>query len=254
MKWLNKLFVLFFVMASMLSMFTSQAYAGDEWWKNITDQLKTKDETKDESKTGSLTTTEMGDAFKQALKIGSENVVEQLGGVDGFNADAAIRIPLPKELETVKAMLGKIGMSAMVDDLELKLNRAAEAATPKAKALFVQSISEMSFDDVMTIYQGPQDSATQYFKQKMSQSLSNEMEPIVQDTLASVGAIQAYDSVMGNYQTMPFVPDVKADLTQHVVNKGMEGIFYYIAKEEAAIRQDPMKQTTALLQKVFGGN
>jgi len=207
MKWINKVLILLFATAFM---FTSQAYSGDEWWKNITDQLNTKDEAKD----GDLTTTEMGDAFKQALKIGSENVVEQLGGVDGFNADAAIRIPLPKELETVKAMLGKVGMSAMVDDLELKLNRAAEAATPKAKALFVQSISE----------------------------------------LASVGAIQAYDSVMGNYQTMPFVPDVKADLTQHVVDKGMEGIFYYIAKEEAAIRQDPMKQTTALLQKVFGGN
>ncbi len=252
MKWLNTFFVLFFVMASM---FTSQAYASDEWWKNITDQLKTKEETKaDDLSTVNLSTSEMGDAFKQALKIGSENVVNQLGGVDGFNADAAVHIPLPKELETVKAMLDQVGLSAMVDDLELKLNRAAEAATPKAKALFVQSISEMTFDDVMQIYEGPQDSATQYFKQKMSQSLSEEMEPIVEGTLASVGGVQAYDAVMGKYQSMPFVPDVKANLTKHVVDKGMEGIFYYIAKEEAAIRQDPMKQTTALLQKVFGSN
>jgi len=251
MKVLNKLYILmftvFFITASLLSI---QVYAGDEWWKSITKQLETKDETI----AGELSIGEMGDAFKQALQIGSENVVNQLGGVDGFNGDASIHIPLPDEMDMVRGMLDKVGMSAMVDDLELKLNRAAEAATPKAKALFVQSISEMTFDDVKTIYEGPQDSATQYFKSKMSQSLATEMEPIVKETLASVGAVQAYDSVMGKYQSMPFVPDVKADLTSHVVEKGMEGIFYYIAKEEAAIRQDPMKQTTELLQKVFGVN
>jgi hypothetical protein len=49
------------------------------------------------------------------------------------------------------------------------------------------------------------------------------------------------------------VPDVKADLTKHVIQKGINGIFYYLAKEEAAIRKDPVKQTTDLLKKVFGG-
>jgi len=32
----------------------------------------------------------------------------------------------------------------------------------------------------------------------------------------------------------------------------MDGIFYYIAKEEAAIRQNPVKRTTELLKRVFG--
>ncbi|MBU1405943.1 MAG: DUF4197 domain-containing protein [Proteobacteria bacterium] len=31
-----------------------------------------------------------------------------------------------------------------------------------------------------------------------------------------------------------------------------DGIFFYTAKEEAGIRNDPAKQTTALLKKVFG--
>jgi hypothetical protein len=48
------------------------------------------------------------------------------------------------------------------------------------------------------------------------------------------------------------VPDVKADLTTYVVEKGMDGIFHYIAVEEAAIRQNPAKRTTELLQRVFG--
>jgi hypothetical protein len=32
----------------------------------------------------------------------------------------------------------------------------------------------------------------------------------------------------------------------------MDGIFHYIAVEEAAIRQNPAKRTTELLQRVFG--
>jgi hypothetical protein len=51
---------------------------------------------------------------------------------------------------------------------------------------------------------------------------------------------------------VPFVPKVDADLSNYVVEKGMDGIFYYLAKEEAAIRQDPAKRTTDLLKRVFG--
>jgi len=38
-----------------------------------------------------------------------------------------------------------------------------------------------------------------------------------------------------------------------VVSEAMNGIFHYVAREEAAIRADPAKRTTELLQKVFGG-
>jgi hypothetical protein len=233
----------------VFSLSASPAMAEGNWLEKGLNLFKTQD-ANNISQEASIG--EIGEAFKEALRIGCENVVKQLGDVDGFNADPAVHIPLPEELNTVKTLLAKVGMSGIVDDLELKLNRAAEVATPKTKELFWQSITEMTFDDIKGIYEGPDDSATNYFKEKMSSSLSKAIRPIVDDSLAKVGAIQAYDNVIGKYQTLPFLPDVKADLTEHVVQKGMDGIFYYIAKEEAAIRKDPVKQTTALLKKVFG--
>ena len=80
------------------------------------------------------------------------------------------------------------------------------------------------------------------------------MQPVVNTTLSEVGAIRSYDEMMGQYKSLPFVPNVKANLTEYVVEKGMEGIFYYLAREEAAIRKSPVKQTTDLLKKVFGAN
>ena len=204
------------------------------------------------SSSGSLTQTEMGDGLKEALRVGTEAVVSQLGRTGGFYGDTAIHIPLPGQLATVQKALQAAGYSSLVDDLELRLNRAAEQATPKAKALFVDAIAAMTIQDAAKILNGPDDSATQYFRKAMGPGLAREMEPIVDATLSDAGAVQAYDSMMGQYSTIPFMPDAKADLTDYVVEKGMDGIFHYVAKEEAAIRNNPAARTTDLLKKVFG--
>jgi Protein of unknown function (DUF4197) len=232
-----------------ISLVIGSSEAGNNWLDKGKDLLKTYGGSSGQP---GLTVDEIGAGLKDALRVGSENVVSRLGRMDGFNTDAAVHIPLPKQLNTVKSVLDKVGMSGMLKDLELKLNRAAEVATPKAKKLFTQAITEMNFDDVKKIYKGPKDAATQYFRSKMSPSLAKEMEPVVKKSLSEVGAVQAYDSVMKEYRSVPFVPDVKANLTNHVVEKGMDGIFYYMAKEEAAIRTNPAKQTTDLLKRVFG--
>jgi len=201
-----------------------------------------------------LTTQEMSDGLTEALRVGTERVVGQVGATDGYNLDPKIHIPLPGALQNVQSILKKTGMSSLTDDLELRLNRAAEAAAPEAKTLFWQTISEMTFEDVRQIYDGPDDAATRYFQRKMTPPLATRMEPVVEDSMADVGAIQSYDAMMKQYKSVPFVPDVKANLTTHVVEKAMDGIFYYVAREEAAIRNDPAARTTDLLKKVFGAS
>jgi len=57
---------------------------------------------------------------------------------------------------------------------------------------------------------------------------------------------------MKQYRSIPFVPEVKADLSDYVLEKGVDGIFHYMAIEEAAIRRNPAKRTTELLKLVFG--
>ncbi|MCI5210346.1 MAG: DUF4197 domain-containing protein [Candidatus Electrothrix sp. ATG2] len=237
---------------ALFSWLPNQAYAEGSWLDNGVSILNNL--TKETGGKSSNTTSdaEVGEAFKQALRIGTENVVSKLGTVDGFNADPTVHIPLPKDLKTIKTLLTQVGMSQLADDLELKLNRAAESATQKAKTHFLQAITDMTFNDIRNIYEGPENSATKYFQSKMSSPLAQEMQPIVKNTLSQVGAIQAYEQVIGQYNTLPFVPDVTTNLTDHVIQKGLEGIFFYVAKEEASIRKDPAKQTTVLLKKVFG--
>lgn len=198
-----------------------------------------------------LSTGEITTGLKQALAKGSDVVVSQLGVNGGFNADATVRIPLPTALAKARNFAANVGLDSSFNELETKLNRAAELATPKAKSLFLGAIRQMTVNDAKGILQGPDDAATQYFKGKTSANLAAAMRPIVEDSLSQVGAVNYFNQLMSSYKKIPLAPRVDADLTGHVVEKGMGGIFYYLAAEEKAIRDNPAKRTTELLRKVF---
>lgn len=244
-----RLTVLAAILVLAFCLFMTAERAQADWWQ-IGKNLLT---TMAQNQTGKPGLGEISNGLKEALKVGSERVVSKLGQENGFNADPAIHIPLPEKLVRVKSLLGPIGFSSLLDDLELRLNRAAEAATPRAKELLWQAITEMTLDDAMAIYNGPEDAATRYFAGRMTAPLTESMRPVVDESLAQAGAVQAFDAVMGKYRALPMVRDVKTDLTGYVVEKGLGAIFLYLAQEEAAIRRDPAKRTTEILQRVFGG-
>jgi hypothetical protein len=189
--------------------------------------------------------------LREALQVGSERVVGQVGRKDGFNADATIRIPLPDKLAAARLTLDRVGMGGVFNDLEVRLNRAAENAAPQAKAIFWQSIREMTMQDVNTIFKGPDDAATRYFQRKMTPELAAAMRPVIEQSLNEVGAYRVYNQAVTQVQAIPFAPDIKSDLPGYVADKGMAGIFHYLAQEEADIRNNPEKRTTELLRRVF---
>ena len=253
-----RFFILMITVISLLSM-SQSAYAQD-WWNKAKDifnsdtsnqVLDTLGKNKSSANLSQLTNTEIAAGLREALTVGTEKVVGQLGVTDGFNLDPKIHIPLPGTLKKVDTALSAVGMNSLTDELELRLNRAAELSTQKAKKLFIIAIQEMTIEDAKNILTGSEDAATQYLRKTMGPGLNEEMQPIVQKSLASAGAIKVYDDMMGEYAQIPFMPDVKANLNNYVVEKAMDGIFYYVAQEEKAIRENPFARTTDLLKKVF---
>lgn len=70
--------------------------------------------------------------------------------------------------------------------------------------------------------------------------------------LVQCALLLAAGKLMASYNSVPFVAKVEANLEDYVVAKGMDGVFFYLAREEAAIRQNPAARTTDLLRRVFG--
>lgn len=200
----------------------------------------------------SLSIEDITGGLKQALSIGTGNVVSQLGQVNGFNADPVAHIPLPNALVKARDVASRVGLASSFDSLENRMNQAAEKAVPLAKDLFVSAIRQMTLDDARAILQGSDDAATQFFRRTTGDQLRNSMRPIIDNSLGQVGAVRAFEQLMTSYRRIPFAPPVEANLTEHVLDKGMDGIWHYIAVEESAIRQNPVKRTTELLRRVFG--
>ena len=60
--------------------------------------------------TQKLSDSDIGAGLREALKIGAERVVGQVGRTDGFNGDPAIHIPLPESLQRVQSTLSRVGL------------------------------------------------------------------------------------------------------------------------------------------------
>lgn len=201
---------------------------------------------------GNLPVGEVANGLKEALRIGSDRVVKQVSATGGFDRDAAIRIPLPGPLQRVRDLLSRVGMAGMADDLQTRMNAAAEKASAKATPIFWRAVESMTLDDAMGIYRGPPDAATRYFEKQMTPPLTGEFTPVVDDALKDAGAVRSFDAMMDRYQALPLAGEVRTNLTEHTVEGGLKGIFHYLAREEASIRQNPAARTTDLLKKVFG--
>jgi hypothetical protein len=145
-----------------------------------------------------------------------------------------------------------MGMSKQSDELVLKMNRAAEAAVPEAKTLLVDSIKKMTVADAKAILTGPQDAATQYFKKTTSTQMAAKFLPIVEKATANVQLADSYNKYAEQGSKLGLVKKEDANINQYVTKKALDGVYLMIAKEEAAIRQDPVGQASGLLKKVFG--
>jgi hypothetical protein len=189
--------------------------------------------------------------LKEALQVSTGKAVALTGRPDGFLKNDVIKILLPEKLRTVGKAMRVMGMGAQVDDLETGMNRAAEQATPKAKAIFLDAVKRMTFDDARKILSGSDTAATEYFRQQSSGELTAAFTPIVQNSMDKVGVVKQYNQVMKNPMASGALAG-QVDINKYVVGKTLDGLFYMLGEEEKKIRKNPAAQTTALLREVFG--
>jgi len=191
--------------------------------------------------------------LKEALTVGTGNAVGLLSQQNGYFENQMVKILMPKQVQKVADVLGKIGYQQQVDEFILSMNRAAEAAAPKAKVIFIDAIKQMSFDDAIKILKGDQTAATQYLKSKTYDTLAEAFKPTISSTMNNYGVTRQYDQLIGTYtRAFPVLGLEKLDLDRYVTGKALDGVFYMIGEEEKQIRTNPAARVTELLKTVFG--
>ena len=191
-------------------------------------------------------------ALKEALTKSSHAAVSRLGVENGFFGDERVKIPLPDSLKRAERVMRSIGMGKQADDLLLRMNRAAEAAVPEARALLVDAVKNMSIQDAKSVLTGGDDAETQYFRRTTSEPLAQKFLPIVRDAMNKVKLAEAYDQFAERGRRFGLVKEEDANLERYITRKALDGLFLVIAEEEKKIRQDPVGTASSIIKKVFG--
>ncbi len=198
-----------------------------------------------------LTKEQVGMGLKEALNIGISEGAEQLAKLNGYY-QSPYKILLPEEVQKVTSRLSVIpGFSDLEEKLIERLNRAAEDAASKAKPIFVDAITGMTFADAWEILKGPQNAATHYLHQQTYQPLYDAFLPIITESLQKVHALELWESAITAYNKIPLVNKVNPKLDDYVNSKALVGLFDMVEKKEKAIRTDINERTSDLLRKVF---
>jgi hypothetical protein len=190
--------------------------------------------------------------LKEALSVGTGKAVDLLGQVDGYLKNADVRIEVPDKLRMVEKTMRALGQDEMVDQFVTSMNRAAEAAAPLAKEVFLDAIKEMSFEDAVQIVRGGDHAATDYLDERSRTRLKELFQPLVEEKLEEVGATAAFNRFVGRYAQIPFQEKPLFDLADYVTDRSLDGLFFMIAREEEKIRKNVVSRTSDLLREVFG--
>jgi hypothetical protein len=190
--------------------------------------------------------------LKEALTTGSQAAVQRLGVENGFFGNERIKIPLPDSLKRAEGLMRAVGMGKQADELVLRMNRAAEAAVPEAKALLVDAVKRMTVEDAKGILTGGDDAATQYFRRTTSDALAQKFLPIVRKAMDRVKLADKYNEFAEKGARFGLVKGEDAKLENYITRKGLDGLYTVIAEEEKKIRQDPVGAASGIIRKVFG--
>ncbi|MGE5356092.1 MAG: DUF4197 domain-containing protein [Deltaproteobacteria bacterium] len=200
----------------------------------------------------SVSDMEINKGLKEALNKGIDSGVSYLSAENGFYS-SPYKIFLPEEARKVADKLKVVpGFDKVEQEITLKLNRAAEDAVKTAKPIFINAISQMTFADVRNILFGDKNAATQFLHRTTFNSLYNEFNPVIVNSLNKFNALDYWTDAVSAYNKIPFVTRMNPKLDDYVTKKALDGVFDMVEKKELDIRNNLAARTTDLLKRVFG--
>jgi hypothetical protein len=218
-----------------------------------------------------VTGAEAEGGLREALTNGAIAAVTRLGRTDGYWGDSTVRIPLPRPLNQVQDTLRALRMAGVLDDLQLRMNRGAESAAPQARSIFGDAIRSFTITDIVQVLRGDETAGTQLLSERTRPGLLTLFRPPLTSALNQSGASPAFDRAASRYNRQlgrlgglsglagqagvqqASGDDLRSQFVDYCTGKALDGLFHYVGQEEAAIRRDPVKRTSDLLRRVFGG-
>jgi hypothetical protein len=213
-----------------------------------------------------LTESEVISGLKEALTTGARNAAGRLSLENGYYGDEVLKIFLPDEADIIVDNISRIpGGDKLVEDVVLRINRAAEDAAKEVTPIFVNSITQMTVKDAFGILNGADNAATNYLRSTTYNELYNLYKPRIHAStekkiVGDISTLSSWETLTSKWNTvanslagqLADLKPVNTDLDDYLTNKALAGMFLKVEEEELKIRKEVSARVTPLLQRVFG--
>jgi hypothetical protein len=213
-----------------------------------------------------LTEAEVVSGLKEALTTGAKNAARKLAVENGYYGDAALKILLPPEADIIIDNISKIpGGDQLLEDVILRINRAAEDAAKEVAPIFVNSVTHMTIKDAFGILNGSDNAATVYLNNATYNELYNLYKPKIQAStekkiVGNISTKSSWETLTTKWNTLANsvagkianLKPVNTSLDDYLTTKALAGVFIKVEEEELKIRKEVSARVTPLLQRVFG--
>jgi len=233
------------------------------------------------------TTDQMISALKEALTRGATDASDTLNKEDAYYRTER-KIPLPPEAKPIMDFISNSSITSnqllkplqenllqRMEDVVLRINRAAEKAAKDVAKIFGDAILSMTFDDALTILRASPDeaAATEYLIEKTYEPLKLAFKQVLDVALGepivgSFSALSTWDTLTSTYNDFgshgPLHPislalvllnikiePINTDLSEFVLDKALTAVFAEMAELEKKIRAIPAQFLSDLSTRVF---
>ena len=200
-------------------------------------------------------------AIKDILLESAITATEALAKQDAYYKNPLYFIDLPADAEEVTETVRKApGGKSLLNDVVLRLNRAAESTASDVLPIIKFALSDLNIRDGISIVNGGKDAATKYLKEKALAQLEELYSPKISAEEAWKKVINTYNKTGAFFNKIGNIfgkddgmkDEATSDLSQYATEKALDAIFLRMAEEEGKIRANPRVYNSENIKKVLG--
>lgn len=221
----------------LLLAFAATAFVGCDAVKGIMNAL-----------TGNDIAGGLKEALIQGITKGGQNANN--GGL--FSSSTILAGVLPPEAIKVLNTLQTLGLGGDVTKFTNNLTSAASNAAIKSVPILVGGVENMNITDAIGILRGGNNSATNYLRNSVGDSLKNAIKPEVGLVLDQYHLNNGLKNLLDKSPIPGLGRNLNLDMNDIVAKIVAKKMFDQVEQEEYKVRTDISFRTTDLMKRVFG--
>lgn len=194
-----------------------------------------------------------GIRLREILADSAKASADELDSKRGFRQLPARRIAIPVIMSPMIRTLDGMCHCSKIDELENRMNQAAERAMHSGMPGIQRIIEKTHFDNPRAIVCGSNDATSTVMRNQHEEAMWQHMRQVIGGEMVRNGTVELHERLRDLYTDLPFHTAPEYSLEDHVTDHATSGFWTVLGEQETRIRQKPGKKYEPLFATAEDG-